>query len=65
MGASGRPIGTSGGRLGTPKSKGPWSLHGWDDDFVAAGGPPKVRVLGHFMVGITILGVPTCPLDNP
>ena len=26
MGASGRPLGTSGGRSLTPKSKGPWSL---------------------------------------
>ena len=36
MGASGRPLGTSGGRWGIP----------------------KVSILGHFMVGMVVLGSP-------
>ena len=36
MGASGRRLGTSGGRWGIPKSEHPWPLDGWDIDF---GGP--------------------------
>ena len=43
-----------------------WGLQ--DGDWgrqVVVGGPPKVSVLGHFALGMAILGVPTCPLDNP
>ena len=36
MGASGRPMGTSDGHMGTPRQKRTRSLHGWDEDF---GGP--------------------------
>ena len=36
MGVSERPLVTSDGHMGTPKSKGTWSLRAWDIDF---GGP--------------------------
>ena len=32
---------------------------------VSTRGPPKVKEPGHLVVGMVVLGVPRCPLDNP
>ena len=50
-------MGTSGGRWGNPKSEHPWALRGWGNDFWGPWGLPKVSILGHFGVGITVITI--------
>ena len=64
MGASGRPMGTSRGGWGTPKREGRRSLRAWDEDLPPPWSSPGGKEDGHFGLGMRILGVPTCPLDN-
>ena len=32
---------------------------------MATWGPPNGKQEGHLVAGMVVLGVPTCPLDNP